>query len=169
MKNTQKMLIIGIVILILIAAVSFMTGCNAEKEIKFEQLFNSISYFGDSSPNDIDELNANAVYIIDTQQQWGAFKERYLQGEPMPPIELLDDEKIIFIHTKWEDMDSGISYYAEAMSIKDNLIDITIKENGMIERIAGFPEDTWIHSILIYKVNDKNIDSDLEVNLIIEE
>lgn len=168
MKNRKNM-IIGLLGLILIVAVGFMMGCNAEKEVKFEQVFNSISYFGNSNPNDIDELNNKSVYILDTQQQWIAFKERYLQGEPMPTIELLDDEKIIFIHTKWEDKDSGISYYVEAMSIKDNLIDITIKENGLIERIAGFPKDAWIHSILIYKVDDKNIESDIDFNLVIEE
>ncbi len=168
MQN-RKSMIIGLLGLILIVAVGIMTGCNTEQEVKFEQVFNSISYFGNSNQNDIDELSNNNVYIFDTQQKWSVFKERYLQGEPMPSIELSENEKIIFIHTKWEDMDSGISYYVEAMSIKDNLLDITIKENGLIDRIAGFPEDAWIHSILIYKVDDKNIDSGLDVNLIIEE
>jgi hypothetical protein len=146
-----------------------MTACNSEKEVKFEQVFNSISYFGNSNQNDIDELSNNNVYIFDTQQKWSVFKERYLQGEPMPSIELSENEKIIFIHTKWEDLNWGTSYYIKSMNVKDKQLNISIMENGMIERIAGFPEDAWIHSILIYKVDDKNIDSGLDANLIIEE
>ena len=168
MKN-RKNIIIGLSAFILIVAVGIMTGCNTEQEVEFEQVFNSISYFGNSDPSDIVELNSNNVYIFNTQHEWDTFKARYLQGEPIPGIELLENEKIMFIHTKWEDMNSGISYYAEAISIKDNLLDITLKENGILERVTGFPEDAWIHSILIYKVNDKNIYSDLDVNLILEE
>ncbi|MDP3387562.1 MAG: hypothetical protein Q8S24_10025 [Eubacteriales bacterium] len=55
------------------------------------------------------------------------------------------------------------------MNVKDNQLNILIKENGMMERIAGFPEDAWIHSILIYKIDDKNISNNLSINLIKEE
>jgi hypothetical protein len=168
MKNRKNM-IIGLSAFILIVAVAFMSGCNAEKEVKFEQVFNSLSYFGNSNPNDIDELYANDVYIFETQQQWDVFKERYLQGEPMPNFELFGNEKIIFLHTKWEDMDWGTSYYIESMNVKDKQLNISIKENGMIERVAGFPEDAWIHSILIYKIEDKDISNNLSINLIKEE
>jgi hypothetical protein len=75
----------------------------------------------------------------------------------------------MFIHTKWEDMNWGTSYYIESMNVKDKQLNISIKENGMIERIAGFPEDAWIHSILIYKIDDKYVSNNLSVNLIKEE
>lgn len=168
MKNRRNT-IIGMSTLIIILALALMTGCNAEKEVKFEQVFNSLSYFGNSSPSDIVELNTNNVYIFDTQQQWGAFKERYLKGESIPGINLLENEKIMFIHTKWEDVNWGTSYYIESMNVKDKQLNITINENGTIERIAGFPDDTWIHSILIYKVDGKNVIDNISTNLIIEE
>ncbi|MBV1757177.1 MAG: hypothetical protein KMY55_04955 [Dethiosulfatibacter sp.] len=169
MKCKKSITIIGMNALILVVVVALMMGCNAEQEVKFERVFNSISYFGNTSPNDIVELNANEVYIFDTQQQWGAFKERYLKGESIRSINLLENEKIMFIHTKWEDVNWGTSYYIESMSVKDKQLNITINENGTIERIAGFPEDTWIHSILIYKVDGKNVTNNISINLIIEE
>lgn len=165
MNNIGKLSIVVILVLAL-AVIGVTANYSVKKDIGFEEVFNNISYFSNSSPEDIDELNTNNVYIFDTKEQWSTFKDKYLQGEPLPAIDLLENEKIMFIHTKWEDLNWGNSYYVDSINIVDNILNITIKENGKVEKVAGFPEESWIHNILVCKVDGKNIESSDVVDLI---
>ena len=166
MKNIGKLSIVVILVLAL-AVIGVTANYSVKKDIGFEEVFNNISYFSNSSPEDIDDLNTNNVYIFDTQEQWSTFKSKYLQGEPLPAIDLLENEKIMFIHTKWEDLNWGNSYTVDSIDIEDKSLNISIKENGKVEKVAGFPEESWVHNILVCKVDGKNIKDSYDVNLIV--
>jgi hypothetical protein len=165
MKNKWKLIVIVIIVLTL-PVIGVAANYNVKKDIGFEEVFNNISYFSNYSPEDIQELNINGVYIFDSTKQWSTFEGKYLQGETLPAMDLQENEKIIFIHTKWEDLNWGNSYYVESMEIKDKTLNISIKENGKVEKVAGFPEDSWVHNILVCKVDGKNIKDSYGVDLI---